>query len=86
MSGGLLVGTNWYQGMFYPDSKGLVTISGALAGGHEWYLRGVDVKRRVVSCLNSWSDQWGVKGKFYLTFDTLNTLLNQQGDVILPVQ
>ena len=84
MAGPVICGTNWYEGMFTPDPKGLVTISGALAGGHEWALVGVNVTTRILTSLNSWGSSWGDKGKFYMSWATFTRLLAQQGDVTVP--
>jgi hypothetical protein len=79
----ILVGINWYQGMFTPDPDGRVHISGALAGGHEIVARQIDATNSRVWFDNSWGTSWGVKGRFYLTFTDLGTLLSQQGDVVV---
>ena len=84
MAGPVICGTNWYDGMFTPGAHGLVTISGAVAGGHEWALIGVDVPNRLVVCLNSWGAAWGDKGRFRLSWDTFSRLLDEQGDVTVP--
>lgn len=83
MSGPVLVGTNWYDGMFYPNSSGVVSISGSIAGGHEYLLVGVHPKKQLLTFQNSWSDAWGVKGRFFMTYDTFKRLLNEQGDAVI---
>lgn len=79
----ILVGINWYEGMFTPDPDGRVRITGSVAGGHEVMARQLDVENSRVWFDNSWGITWGVKGRFYLTFADLGTLLSQQGDVIV---
>lgn len=83
MYGPLIVGTNWYTSMFYPSPDGVVTVSGQLAGGHEYVLSGVDVTHRMLRFQNSWGSSWGDYGKFWMTFDSFASLLNEGGDVIL---
>jgi hypothetical protein len=78
-----IFGTNWYSGMFNPDADGRVHITGSIAGGHEILCRQVDATNRHVWFDNSWGTSWGVHGRFYLTFDDFNTLMSQQGDVII---
>jgi C1A family cysteine protease len=85
MSGPVMLGTNWFDGMFNPDGKGYVTPDGAVAGGHEYLLVGVNLNGRSVTCLNSWGSSWGLKGKFHMTFDTLDALLSADGDATLPI-
>ena len=88
MQAPVIVGTNWYEGMFYPDATGRVTISGAVAGGHEYILDGYDAEAGkgfggVVWCRNSWGADWGVQGRFAMFGATLQRLLEQDGDAIL---
>lgn len=82
----LIIGIPWTEGMFTPDPDGYLHITGAVAGGHELCLRGIDVEARTVRVLNSWSASWGVGGEAVLRWDDLGTLLAQQGDatVLLP--
>ena len=80
VNGPVITGTNWYDNMFYPDSKGLVTISGSIAGGHEWMISGVDTVKKVFHCTNSWGNSWGVNGQFFVSYADYQRLLNEQGD------
>jgi C1A family cysteine protease len=54
-------------------------------GGHEVELIGVDARGWVIG-MNSWGREWGVGGRFKLTFDDLNTLLADQGDAVVLVR
>jgi hypothetical protein len=81
----LLIGTNWYGSMTNPSSTGLVSIRGQVEGGHEWLAIGVDYERKQITALNSWGPDWGKNGRFFLSFDTMQRLLNEQGDVVAPV-
>jgi hypothetical protein len=85
MTGPVLFGTNWYDRMFNPDPDGRVRIGGSLAGGHEIVAREIDAEKDRVWFDNSWGEGWGLKGRFYLTFDDFGTLLGQDGDIIVPV-
>lgn len=80
------VGTNWYEDMFNPDSSGLVKVGGSLAGGHEWEIRGQSLEHRVFFGVQSWGDKWGVHGLFTISFDDVNRLLNEDGDVKVPIR
>jgi hypothetical protein len=82
MTAPLIVGTDWYDGMFYPDAAGQVFPTGQIAGGHEYVLDGVSVTHRMVRFLNSWSRSWGVYGRFYLSFNDFCWLLNGGGDAV----
>lgn len=81
----VIVGTNWYSGMFDPASTGFVTPTGQLVGGHEYLALGINQPGRYITFLNSWSDGWGLKGRFRMAFDDFAALLNEQGDVTVPI-
>lgn len=80
----VMLGTNWYAGMFDPDKKGYVEISGECQGGHAYLARGIDYQNQRVLCRNHWGTSWANKGEFWLRFPTLQRLLSEQGDVLVP--
>jgi hypothetical protein len=83
----VMVGSNWYEGMFDASPTGLVEISGPIAGGHEYVLSGIDVARKVVRAHNSWGPDWprrNANGVFYMSWSTLDRLLQEDGDVTVP--
>lgn len=86
MAGPVLLGTPWYEGMFNPTTQGFVTISGRVAGGHEYLLLGVNAYQKYVTCLNSWGNGWGLRGMFRMTYATLSRLLSEDGDATQPVR
>jgi hypothetical protein len=81
----VIVGTSWYEGMFRPDRHGVVRMGGAVAGGHEYLALGISYERKTLTFLNSWGSSWGIGGRFHMSFNTFNQLLNDQGDVTAPV-
>lgn len=83
----VIAGVGWYDSMYNPDSNGLISISkdAALDGGHEIVLDEIDAERKLIGGTNSWSERWGVKGRFYIGFDTFERLLNEKGDVTVFV-
>jgi hypothetical protein len=81
----LMIGAHWYQRMFTPDADGRLRIGGALAGGHEFLAREIDVENERVWIDNSWNSTWGVEGRAYLPFKTFGTLLDRQGDVTVLI-
>lgn len=76
----VIVGTEWRNNMFYPDSDGRLHITGSVAGGHEYCLDQIDVENERVWVQNSWGNSWGVNGRAYLTWDDMTTLLSADGD------
>lgn len=74
-----LFGTNWYEDMFNPDSKGFVHPGGEIAGGHEIVC--VRDTGKYLQFLNSWGKGWGLAGRFNLSYADFEDLLADQGDV-----
>lgn len=81
----VIVGTNWYENMFTPVN-GLVAPGGAIAGGHEYLLLGLNVTSKTVTALNSWGSSWGTNGRFKMTWNTLLRLLTEDGDCTVPTR
>jgi hypothetical protein len=80
-----IIGTNWYDSMFNPDSNGLVTISpdAQVAGGHEYLCVQNLPSEQLLGFWNSWGN-WGQGGRFYMDYSTAERLLSEQGDVTFP--
>lgn len=76
----VMVGTVWKGDMFNPSSDGRIKITGNVEGGHEYELDELDVENKVVWMANSWTEQWGITGRAYLTWDDLGSLLDDSGD------
>lgn len=86
--GPVVMGTNWYESMFEPDDKGIAHISpgSSPAGGHCYLLRGADQEHAIVRAENSWGDDWGVNGGFFLTFRDLERLTYDGGECCTAVE
>lgn len=80
----VLFGTNWYEGMFYPNASGFVKPGGQIVGGHE--IVAVKDTGEYIEFLNSWGKGWGLRGRFRLTYDDFRRLLGEQGDITVPVR
>ena len=85
--GPVVLGTNWYSS-FRPDSEGIVRIlpNATVAGGHAYLWRGVDTRRALARCSNSWGDEWGISGDFFLPFRDLERLIHEEGEVCAAVE
>ncbi len=77
-------GINWYEGMFNPDRHGVVAPTGALVGGHEFLVYGVDMTNQWIECGNSWGPRWGLRGRFRIALPDAARLLGENGDVVVP--
>ncbi len=83
--GPVVLGINWYDGMFTPDVGGVIHPTGSIAGGHCILANGVSVKHRIVRLHNSWGLDWGIFGDCFMTWDGLDRLLHEGGEACVPV-
>lgn len=79
----VITGVNWYDSFDQPRADGLIAISkgASVRGGHEFELEELDVPNRLVWLTNSWTVQWGVKGRACIGWDDFGRLLDERGDV-----
>lgn len=83
--GPAVIGCDWWSGMFDPDSKGFVHMTGAIEGGHCILANGVDLKRKAIRLHNSWSKSWGINGECFLSFEDFGALIQAGAEVTIPV-
>lgn len=74
------LGTWWTEGMDNPDALGFGTYTGKKLGGHQFKVDGVNTRRKFFRCKNSWGRAWAKKGFFYLSFNTMATILADGGE------
>lgn len=79
----VMLGTAWTEGMSDPR-RGVVRPSGEIVGGHEYMACRIDWARGMVGCLNHWTKDWGVNGRFWVALADMEWLLAQDGDVVVP--
>ena len=84
-SGPAVMGTTWYEGMSKPDNSGIIRPTGQDAGGHCYLIDQVIPKRKLFGGLNSWGPEWGVDGRFYISFDDMDRLLHEDGEAVFTV-
>ena len=83
----VITGINWYTSFDSPAADGLVAIApgATVRGGHEVVADQIDVAKQLVWFWNSWGTGFGVGGRFAMSFDTWKQLLEQTGDVTVPL-
>jgi len=81
--GPVVVGTWWYYDMFFPNKENIITATGNKIGGHAYLLDGVNVKKKLIRIKNSWGRDWGKKGFAYISFDDMDKLIKDYGEVCM---
>ena len=78
MNGPAVLGIRWYAGMTTPDSKGFISRTGALQGGHAILAIGVDYPNQFFTFRNSWGPDYGDNGNCYVPFKVMEELYKNQ--------
>lgn len=78
-----IMGINWYDSMDSPDSNGFISITtgASVRGGHELEVSELNVEGQYVEGWQSWGDWGPLHGKFRMSFEVLDRLLGEGGDV-----
>lgn len=84
--GPVVVGSDWYDGMFYPDEHGILHVEGEPVGGHAYLVSGVTRTYGYFRMKNSWSRSWGENGRAWVSFDDMQILLRDQGECCLGIE
>lgn len=84
--GPVVLGLNWYEGMFDADGDGFIHVDGGLAGGHCILAAGFSLKLDAYRLDNSWGIEWGVNGSCYLSRSDMSRLLAEDGEACIFVK
>lgn len=99
--GPVVLGINWFEGMYEPDEAGFLHPTGRKVGGHAilangtkiilkegkraFTLENVDREKSWLRVHNSWGVSWGELGEAKITFNEMDELLQQDGEAAIPV-
>lgn len=98
--GPLIIGINWFPGMFNTDPEGFIHPIGQVAGGHAILVHAikivwsnplgdrawhnVDLAKSYVTLHNSWGQDWGVNGRAKLSLIDFDALRQADGEICIP--
>jgi len=83
--GPLVIGTDWYEGMFYPDAEGFVIPEGPYIDGAAYLCLGYSAVDYCYTFLQNWGRKWGQKGMFKMREGDFAVLMNQGGEACAGV-
>lgn len=86
IEGPVVVGTYWKTGMEDVDRKGFIHNTGRILGGHAYLINGVNTKERFFRIKNSWGRGWGIKGRAKISFNDMEDLMRDDGEVCLAIE
>lgn len=84
--GPVVIGTNWYSDMNTPDETGHIRVRGELQGGHSTKLDGVNTESQLFRGKNNWNRGWSRQGFYTISFEDMERLLHEDGEVCLAVE
>ena len=88
-TGPVMVGTLWTWDMFEPDQNGIVHPTGPIVGGHAYLVTGVNRdrgERGMFRAMNSWGNDWGWNGRFWILWEDMEYLLWNWGEAAAAIE
>lgn len=84
--GPLVFGTDWTEGMFEPDARGIIRPTGRSAGGHAWFAYACHWQDRYITGMSSWGPDWGIGGSFKISLYDLEELFKRGGTAAAVIE
>jgi hypothetical protein len=89
--GPVIVGTNWYEQMFYPKPVAgtkayKISIGGEIAGGHAYKLDGINLDLSFIRMKNSWGQSWANRGFARISLSDVERLIAEDGEACRAVE
>lgn len=92
-TGPMVFGTTWYEGMMEADKHGFVHMKGEAVGGHAYLVNGANRDKPcpdgtigAFRCVQSWGEDWGEKGRFWLSFKDATALILDYGEAATAIE
>lgn len=82
--GPVILGVDWYEGMCYPGTDGLIIPWGPIVGGHAVIAYGAD--ERFCYLQNSWGYDWGCRGGCRISWGNLEFVFRMAGEAMTAVE
>lgn len=86
LKGPCVLGINWTKGMMSPDQFGLIAPDGPIVGGHAILAQGFDDRKKLLLLKNSWSKNWGVNGRCWISYEDIDGLIKNDGECCAPTE
>jgi len=83
--GPVILGVDWFDGMFDVDSEGFLNLTGSVVGGHAILCYSVSISGDYYRVHNSWSQSWGDNGRAKIRRADMARLL-ANGEAAIPVR
>ena len=84
--GCVIMGTRWDENMSDLDSKGFAHQGGMVLGGHAYLCIGFNRKLNRFTFINSWGPEWGLNGRFYMSFADVDALVHDDGEACSAIE
>jgi hypothetical protein len=74
--------------MLRTDDEGILRITpdSRPVGGHAWLLRGIWLSRGLARGENSWGEEWGDAGGFWIPLRDLERLIHEDGEACSAIE
>lgn len=84
--GTVVMGTDWFSGMNEPDERGFIRPEGDPEGGHAWLISAYSRPKNAFWILNSWSEEWGQRGRAWIGIDDVAFLMERDGEACSAIE
>lgn len=89
--GPMLLGINWYSSFDWPTVTARqnwlrIAPTARIRGGHEVLVYAANRTQAKIGIMNSWGRSYGNNGRVWMPYETLDRLLQEDGDAVTPTE